>query len=138
MDNIEIFVLIPLVGYVLLWLVASLLFLIYFKLFEVAIDLKHTIGMIQKLPVPLSITTVPVCSFIAFFISTKLVLSVLSISVNTTQAFWLGIVSLICTIILDMIITVWAEKMDIRIFPVNIMYFFAWLVIVPSVVLAGH
>ena len=45
---------------------------------------------------------------------------------------------IIATIILDLLITVVGEKIDVRIFPVNLMYLFAWLVIIPSVVLAGH
>lgn len=137
MKNIESFILIPLIGYVGLWVLASPLFLLYFKLFKVAIDLKHTVKMIQKLPASLAIMTVPVCSFIAFFISTKGVLRALSGSANMTQVLQIGLVSLVCTIVLDMLITVVGEKIDIRKFPLNIMYLFAWFVIIPSVVLAG-
>ncbi len=57
---------------------------------------------------------------------------------NGTMLLEVGVIALIATIILDLLITVVGEKIDVRIFPVNLMYLFAWLVIIPSVVLAGH
>lgn len=57
--------------------------------------------------------------------------------IQTISRIKIGIFSLATTIILDLLITVAGEKIDIRKFPVNWMYLFAWLVIVPAVVLAG-
>ncbi len=47
-------------------------------------------------------------------------------------------ISLVCTIVLDLLITVIGEKLNILTFPVNLMYLLAWLVILPSIALAGH
>lgn len=133
-----LFVLIPLIGYVGLWILGSALFLAYFRLYSISVDLKHTITMIQRVPTPLAIVTVPMCSFVSFFLTTRIMIHAFTTSANATMLLDVGLVSLIVTIILDLLITVVGEKIDMRIFPVNLMYLFAWLVIIPSVVLAGH
>ena len=133
-----LFVLVPLIGYVGLWILGSVLFLAYFRLYNISIDLRHTVAMIQRVPAPLAIITVPVCSFVSFFLTTRIMIHAFTTPTNATMVLEVGVVSLIATIILDLLITVVGEKIDIRIFPVNLMYLFAWLVIIPSVVLAGH
>ncbi len=125
-------------GYAGLWILGSLIFIVYFKLFKIPLDLNHTVAMIQKVPVLLAIVTVPVCSFTSFFMTTRVVLGELAISLDVTQLLQVGLVSLLLTISLDLLITVVGEKIDIRVFPVNLMYLFAWLVIIPAVVLAGY
>lgn len=92
----------------------------------------------RKVPAFLAIVTVPLCSFISFFIATKIILNEAATLLSAAQLLEVGIISLSCTIILDLLITVLGGKMDIRVYPVNLMYLFAWFVIIPSVVLAGH
>ena len=133
-----LFVLVPLIGYVGLWILGSAFFLAYFRLYNISIDLRHTVAMIQRVPAPLAIITVPVCSFVSFFLTTRIMIHTFTTPSNAIMLLWVGVVSLIATIILDLLITVVGEKIDVRIFPVNLMYLFAWLVIIPSVVLAGH
>jgi hypothetical protein len=70
--NFNIFI-IPTLGYIGLWLLATPLFVLYFKIYKVSVDLKQTVGMIQKLPAWLTIITVPICSFLSFFLVTKAV-----------------------------------------------------------------
>lgn len=134
----NVFMLIPFAGYVGLWILASPLFLVYFKVFGIPVDLKNPVAMIRKVPAFLAIVTVPLCSFISFFIATKIILNEAATSLSAAQLLEVGIISLSCTIILDLLITVLGGKMDIRVYPVNLMYLLAWLVIIPSVVLAGH
>lgn len=136
MGYLDAFVLIPLIGYVGLWVLGIAFFLAYFKVFKVSMDLKHTLAMIQKVPPLLSIITVPVCSFLSFYVTTRLVLGAHTHGAGDL----LGVagVSLAATVVLDLLITVVGEKIDIRVFPVNLMYLLAWLVIIPSVVLAGR
>ncbi|MHB8213130.1 MAG: hypothetical protein ACYDGW_05775 [Vulcanimicrobiaceae bacterium] len=128
---------VPLVGYASLWISGSLIFLIYFKIFDIPTDLKHTVAMIRKLPAPLAIVTVPICSFMSFFIATEILRRETAVSFDAAKLLHVGIISVLVTIVLDVLITVVGEKMDIRVFPVNLMYLFAWLVIIPAVVLAG-
>jgi hypothetical protein len=53
----DIFILIPLIGYAGLWLLGSAAFLVFFRLFHVALDLRHPIAMIRKVPAPLTVLT---------------------------------------------------------------------------------
>lgn len=132
--NYTLFILIPIIGYVCLWILASPLFVMCFKLFHVAIDLKHTVRMVKQLPAVLAIATVPICSFISFFVTTKVTIYALHAQLTTMQAIQIGFVSLAVTIVLDALITVLGEKIDIRKYPLNLMYLFAYLVIIPAVV----
>lgn len=134
----KILILIPLMGYAGLWIMGSLIFLIYFKLFKIPIDLKHTVAMIQKIPTLLAIITPLLCSFISFFITTRVILKILSTSLDAIQLLQIGLISLLLTIGLDLLITVVGEKIDMSAFPVNLMYLFAWLAIVPAVILASY
>ena len=131
-------IVIPLVGYVGLWLTGSLLFVIYFRLLHIPIDLKHTLEMIQKVPSPLAIVTVPLCSFASFFITTRVVVGGSTSVFDNGVLLQIGAVALVLTIVLDILITVVGEKIDIRKFPVNWMYLLAWLVIIPSIFLASQ
>ena len=126
---------IPLIGYAGLWLLASPLFVVFFKIFHVTIDLKHTGRMIEQVPSALAIVTVPVCSFVSFFATTRVAVHVLRSQLTGTQALQIGVISLMATIILDVLITVLGEKIDIRKFPLNLMYLFAYLVIIPAVLI---
>ena len=136
MPNELIFFLIPLIGYVGLWLLGAVLFLFYFRLFKVQMDFKHPLAMIKKLPPILAVITVPLCSFASFFVTTKVVLMKLTSPLSIAQLLQVGLVSLLFTIILDLLIKVVGEKVDIRISPINLMYLFAWLAIIPAIVLA--
>lgn len=138
MTDLEIFILLPVIGYGGLWISGSVLFLVYFQLFHIAMDLKHPLTMIQKVPPFLAILTVPLCSFISFFITTRILLRASAVPLDATKLLQVGIISLICTIVLDLLITVIGEKLNILTFPVNLMYLLAWLVIIPSIALAGH
>ena len=138
MSNLTLFIIIAAIGYLGLWILGSLLFLFYFKLFKVSIDLKHVVNMIRKLPATISILTVPTCSFISFFFVTKMSLGILVLSVNTTEIIQLDFICLLITIILDLLITVFGEKVDIRIYPVNLIYVLAWLAIIPAVFLGAR
>lgn len=132
-----IFVVIPLVGYVGLWLMGTLLFLAYFRVFRVVLDVKHAVHMIQGLPPALAIVTVPLCSFVSFFTVTKVTLHALAASAGMVTVIQVAAVSLAVTVVLDLLVTVLGERIDIRVFPVNLMYLFAWALIVPAVILAG-
>ncbi len=136
MANELIVILIPLIGYIGLWLLGIVFFLIYFKLFRISMDYKHPLAIVKRLPSALAIATVPICSFVSFFITTKVVLAELHLSLSAIQLLPVGITSLLFTIILDLLITVLGEKIDIRSFPLNLMYLLAWFVIVPAIILA--
>lgn len=131
------FVIIPFLGYAGLWIIASALFLVYFVIFRISIDAAQPVIMIQHLPPILSIATVPLCSFAAFFGATKVVLHKRAVACPQRLVLWFGIDSLVVTIVLDVFVTVIGERIDILIFPINLMYVLAWLVIVPAVMLAG-
>jgi hypothetical protein len=135
MKKKSLFILIPLIGYIGLWILGSVLFLVYFEIFNIPMNLEYTV-MIQRIPAVLAILTVPLCSSASFFITTKIMLRKF-VSLNATEVFQVGIISLLFTIGFDLLITVIIEKVNILVFPVNLMYLFAWLVIVPSVILAG-
>ena len=55
---------------------------------------------------------------------------------SVRELFWLGATSLLVTVLLDLLITVGIEKLDILAFPTNLMYLFAYAVIIPSVILS--
>ena len=133
----DIFILIPLIGYIGLWVLGSGLFLIYFRIFNVAIDVKNPVAMVQKLPAWLAILTTSACSFLSFLATTRVVLNASVLTIDSREVIGIGTVALITAIILDLLITVFGEKIDIRIFPLNWMYFLAWLVIIPSILLGA-
>ena len=132
------FVLVPIAGYVGLWVLGSVVFLVYFRILRVPVDLKNAVAMIRKVPPIMSILTVPACSFLSFFVCAKLVSRGISVALTGWRLLEIGVVSLLCTVVLDLFITVLGEKIDIRVFPVNLMYLFAWLIIIPAVMLGGR
>jgi len=134
--NFNIFV-VPILGYIGLWLLAAPLFILYFKIYKIPVDMKQTVRMIQKLPAWLTIITVPICSFLSFFFVTKAVFYLRLALMNAVPTWELGLASLVVTIILDILITVIGEKINILKYPVNLMYLFAYLAIVPAVLLAA-
>jgi hypothetical protein len=133
-NNIVVFIIIPLTGYVSLWILGSVFFIVYFRIYKVPLDLKHVVNMIRMIPPVLAIITVPLCSFLSFFMATK----IFGGGLDSLQLLVVGIISLLVTIGLDLLITVVGEKINILTLPLNLMYLFAWLVIVPSVILAGY
>lgn len=138
MENKKVFVLIPLLGYVGLWILASPFFLIYFAIFQIPLDLEHITVMLQKIPALLAIITVPLCGFTSFFITTKLILRKYVVSTDTLMLLQIGIISLLFTIGVDLLTTVAIEKVNILVFPVNLMYLFVYLIIIPTISLAGY
>lgn len=137
MANELVFALIPIIGYVALWLLGIALFLVYFKLLRIHVDYRHPIAIVKRLPPALAIVTVPVCSFVSFFVTTRSVLTGLHLSLSAAQLLPVGIASLLFTVALDLLVTALGERIDIRRFPLNLMYALAWLVIVPSIVMAA-
>lgn len=131
------FIIIPILGYLGLWVLGTILFLVYFDLFGVSLNQSYNV-MIQMIPALLAIATVPLCSFVSFFLTTRTVLRRLSKPLSVTAAFEIGIVSLMAAIGLDLLITVKLQGVNILVFPANLMYLFAYLVIVPSVVFAAY
>ena len=134
---LTIFLLVPLIGYVGLWLLGSTLFLVYFRLFQITLDVRQINAMIHKVPTFLAIITVPLCSFTSFFLTTKILLRATAAACDVPTLLHVGIVSLVVTVVLDVVITVVGERITILAFPVNLMYLFAWIVILPAVILAG-
>jgi hypothetical protein len=132
------FILIPLLGYAGLWVLGSAFSLLYFSVFHVSMDVEHSVAMIQKLPASLAIATVPLCSFASFFVTARIVLKKYPAPFDARDVLKAGLISLVVTVVLDLLITVGIERIDILVFPVNLMYLFAWLTIVPSVLLAGR
>ncbi len=136
MKRRTVFVLVPLVGYLGLWILGTAAFLVYFAAFGVSMDLGYN-AMIQRVPAFLAVVTVPLCSFASFFTTATVVLSRPTVRFDGREALRLGFVSLLATVGLDLLITVAVERVDILAFPVDLMYLLAWLVIVPSVAWAG-
>ena len=136
MNHPKSLLLIPLLGYFGLWVLGSIAFLVYFRIFSISMDSNY-VDMIRRIPAPLAILTVPVCSFISFFTTSKIVLARLVAPIGRKVVFHIALLSVLTTVGLDIIITVLIERMDILLFPVNLMYLLAWSIIVPSVLLAG-
>ncbi len=126
--------LIPPIAYISLWILGSVAFLIYFRVFAISMALDYT-GMIQQLPPILTILTVPVCCFIAFFVTARVIFARVA-PLDSQTALRIGVASLIFTIALDLLISVAIEKIDILAFPVNLMYLLAWIAIIPTIFLA--
>lgn len=131
------FVIVPLAGYAGLWVLGSVLFLVYFQAFNVPTSAAYS-AMIQDIPAPLAIATVPLCSLASFFTVTTAVLSRLAAPLGARKVLALGAESLLFTIAMDLLVTVLAEGVDILVYPTDVMYILAYAVIVPSVVYAGR
>ncbi len=137
MNDRKSILLIPLVGYFGLWVLGSIAFLVYFRVFSISMDSNY-VDMIRRIPAPLAILTVPVCSFISFFTTSKIVLARLEAPIGKKVVLRIALLSVLITVGLDIVITVLIQRMDILLFPVNLMYLLAWSVIVPSVLLASN
>lgn len=135
MSDTAIFIVVPLAGYALLWLLASAIFLVYCRFFGVPLTLADPLAMIRGVPPLLAVATVGACSLASFFLATRVVLAASTVSLRLESALLLGAVSLGATIVLDLLITVVVERLNILLFPVNLMYLLAWLAIVPGVLL---
>ncbi len=132
----KLFILVPLAGYLGLWISGGALFLFYFKLLHVPIDPKDAVGMIRRTPAWLATATVALCSFASFFAATRAAMRVTGQSPGAATLLRIGAASLVCAVVLDLLITVAGEGIDIRVFPLNAMYLMAWLAIVPAVLAA--
>lgn len=131
-------IVIPLVGYVRLWLSAGALFLFYFRLFHLPIDPKNAVAMIRKAPAPLSMAIAAPSNFASFFATTQATPATIGASPSAATLAQIGGTSLACAIVLDMLITVVAEGIDVRVYSVNAMYLLAWSAIIPAVLPAGR
>lgn len=136
LSNRAVFVLVPFAGYIGLWVLGSALFLVYFQAFGVPMSAGYN-DMIQRIPAVLAIPTVPLCSVASFFAVTRAALRRSSMPLDSQKLVLLGAASLLATVVLDLLITVLAEGVDILVFPISLMYLLAYLVIVPSVFVAG-
>jgi len=130
-----LFVIVPVIGYCGLWAIGIALFLVYFGAFHVPIGSDYT-AMILSLPSPLSIATVLIASFVSFFTTAR-------IAVRPKSAFRKGIlvgiaiVSFAVTVCLDLLTAVAIERANILLFPVDVMYFGAWIMVIPAVLFGG-
>lgn len=129
------FILVPLIGYAGLWTLGSVMFLFYFHIFHVSMNLGYT-TMIRRIPALLDILTTPLCSFASFFLTSKALLNPSRLPLNAV--FRIGITSLFVTVGLDVLITVVIQRINILVYPINLMYVFAWAVALPSVVFGGN
>ena len=130
------FVLVPVAGYAGLWVLGTLAFLVYFEAFGVPMNLPYN-DMIQRIPAALAVPTVPICSFASFYEVAKVMLTRRAKPLGSRGLLELGAVSVLVTVGLDLLVTVYAEGVDILAYPTNLMYLFAYIVIIPSVLLAG-
>ncbi len=94
--------------------------------------------MIQSIPPVLTVISVPVSGFVGFFTITRITLRKLLTSLNRKTLLQIGIVSMLSTVLLDLLITGVIEKVNILLFPINVMYLAGWLIVIPSVLSAGY
>ncbi len=135
MVSIAVFVLIPVIGCVLLWILGSIFFLVYFRVFKVQKNLGY-VDMIKSVPAYLAILTVPICSILSFYVTTRIMLEIFNAAISYWTGLEVGVAALMFTVVVDLIVTPLIEKVSIRAFPLNFMYLFAWIVIIPSVLVA--
>jgi hypothetical protein len=128
--------LIPVIGYLGLWILGTVLFLLYFALFHISFTLGNT-EMIKQVPPVLSITTVALCSFISFFITGRIIFKITDGQRTMKKVILIAVVSFFSTILFDVLITAVIEKIDILAFPMNVMYGLAWIAVIPAVLLSG-
>ncbi len=127
-------VLVPVIGYVSLWILGTALFLLYFRVFNVAMQSDY-VAMIRMVPAVLAIATVPICSFVSFYLTARILLKMVTVPPTAKERVRVAVISLAFTVAMDLITTVLIGRMNILIFPVNLMYLLAWAVIVPAVLL---
>ena len=125
--------LVPLAGYAGLWVLGGILFLVYFQAFNVPANGTYN-AMIQEIPAPLAVATVPLCSLLSFYAASTMVLTRLAVPFGPRKAFLLGVTSLLFTVAMDLLATVLAEGIDILVYPTDVMYALAYVGIIPSVV----
>lgn len=136
MNDMVFSILVSILGYIFLWTLGSLLFLTYFRIFTVPSNIDYT-EKVRKIPHFISIATVPLCSILSFYLATKLLLVVFPASGNMVILAETGAIALVFTVVIDLVVTPLIEKIKISTYPMNLMYLFAWIVIIPSVLLAG-
>jgi len=127
-------VLVPILGYVGIWILGALSFLLYFRVFNVAMRSDY-VAMIRMVPAALSIVTVTICSFLSFYLTAWILRKRLTAPPSAKQRVLVAVISLTFTVAMDLFTTVLIERMNILIFPVNLMYLSAWTVIIPAVLL---
>ena len=131
------FILVPLVGYAGLWLLGTVLFLVYFAAYGISWNESYN-QMVTGIPSVLAIITVPASSFVSYYLVTRRILRGSADPPSCRLLLALGLVSVAVAFGLDLLITVELEGVDIRRWPMDAMYLGAYLVIVPAVVLAGR
>ncbi len=136
MNELALFILVPISGYVLLWILGSMFFLTYFKMFRLPSNLDYA-EKLRRIPPFISIITVTLCSIVSFYLMTKLLLDLYLTPGNMVLLAETGSIALVFTVTIDLIVTPRIEKIKIGAYPMNLMYLFAWIVILPSVLLAG-
>lgn len=136
MKTRTIIVLLPLIGYVGLWVLGTALFLLYFRVFKVPFQSDY-VSMIERVPAALAIVTVPICSLASFSIAARLLLGTRTPRPPMREQVFVAVACFAFTIAMDLITTVLIERMDILVYPVDLMYLFAWLVVIPAVLLGG-
>lgn len=130
-------VLVPVIGYIGLWILGTALFLLYFRAFDVAMGSDY-VAMIKMVPTALAIATIPVCSFASFYLAARILLKKATVPLTAKERIRVAVLSLVFTVAMDLLTTVLMERMDILIFPVSLMYLLAWAVIVPAVLLGAQ
>ena len=130
-----VFVLVPLGAYAGLWLLGGVLFLAYFQIFGVPMNLGYN-EMIQRIPALLAVPTVPLSSFVSLLAVARTILARAK-PLGARGLVLLGAVSVLATFGLDLLVTVLGEEVNILAYPTDLMYLFAYVVIIPSVFLGG-
>lgn len=130
-------ILIDVIGYLGFWISGSIFFLIYFKIYNVSMDMDNTI-MIKSIPPLLSIIIVSVCSFASFSITTGFTLKKISGTQTIPKLFQIGLLAMIFSIVMDLLVAIVIQKVNILIFPINVMYLLAWGIIIPAMVWVGY
>ena len=134
----KIFVFIPVMGYILLWVLASPIFLLYFELFHVPLDLVHITSIIKEIPPVYAIFTAPICCIISFLIATFIILNKYQVTINKNKLLEIGVVSVLFTLVVDIITTVLFEQVNILVYPINAMYLLVYITIIPSILISGY
>ena len=125
-------------GYILLWILASPIFLLYFEIFHVPLDLEHITSIIKEIPPVYAIFTAPICCVIAFLMTTYFILSKYPTTLKNKKLLEIGIISVLFTLFIDILTTVLIEQVNIFVYPINVMYLFVYIAIIPSILISAY
>ena len=104
-------------GYILLWILASPIFLLYFEIFHVSLDLVHITSIIMDIQPVYAISTAPICCVIALLITTYVVHSKYPVTMNNKKLIEIGIISVLFKFVVDIITSVLFEEVNILVYP---------------------